>query len=102
MAFVVDMGLILKENTKANSTTRTILKTTYNSDNYASEIKSLLNKNEIPTDNLKVEKNNNVITVENDYKIESIFGKIIGIKEYEITSKLKATIKNNDIIIEEE
>ena len=72
LAFVVDTGIILKNTTKLNSTTKTILKNTYD---------DRLNDN---------------------YYESSIFGKIIGLKEYKIKTILKIKNMSGKLIIEKE
>lgn len=101
LAFVVDTGLILKENTKLNSTTKTILKNTYK-EPVEEKIKELYKKNDIPTENLTIEIESNNIRVTNEYEIDSIFGNIIGLKKYKIKLKIRATIQNDEVKIEKE
>lgn len=96
LAFVVDTGLILKENTKLNSTTKTILKNTYK-EPVEEKIKELYKKNDIPTENLTIEIESNNIRVTNEYEIDSIFGNIIGLKKYKIKLKIRATIQNDEV-----
>lgn len=105
LAFVVDTGLILQESTRLNSTTTTILKTTYqdrNSPDYQENIKDLYQKNNIPTEHMQLETKENQITLKNNYTVESIFGKIIGIQEYKIATKRIATLENETIKITKE
>ena len=55
LAFVVDTGIILKNTTKLNSTTKTILKNTYDdrlNDNYYEKVKKLYEKNNINSENI--------------------------------------------------
>ena len=104
-AFGVDTGIVLKEKTRLNSTTRTILKNTYskrNQDHYNELVMELLKKNEIPVDNLEIEKNSNQISISNSYEKESVFGKIIGLKTYKIKSTITLKIVDNEIKIEKE
>lgn len=105
MAIVVDTGIILKEHTRLNSTTKTIIKTILESkteNNYEEQIIDLMNKNKIPTKNLKVEVKKNYIIIKNEYEKTSIFGNIIGIKNYKIKCSLKGTIEQEKIKIEKE
>lgn len=105
LAFVVDTGFILKEYTKLNSLTRTVLKTNYQKrfdDDYTEKITKLYKKNSIPTENLEVIVNDSEVKIINFYAIDSIFGKIIGIKNYDIKTKIKAYLKEGKIIIEKE
>lgn len=105
MAFVVDTGFILKEYTKLNSLSRTILKTNYQSRNetdYVEKIATLYKKNNIPIENLEVIVNDNEVKIINFYKIDSIFGKIIGIKNYDIKLEIVAYESEGKIIVEKE
>lgn len=102
LAFIVDTGIVLKESTKLNSTMKTILKTTYeekNDWNYKEKVESLFIKNEIPTENIILDVKENQIKLSNQYTKESIFGKIIGIKEYKIKNTLLAKKEQERIII---
>ena len=105
LAFVVDTGLILKEHTKLNNTIKSVLKTTYEirlDSDYQEKVTNLIDKNNIPTLNLKIEVIDNSIKIQNEYQKESIFGKIIGIKEYKIKSVLKIKNENGTLVIEKE
>ena len=105
LAFVVDTGLILTEHTKLNSTIKSVLKTTYETrldGNYHEKVNNLIQKNNLPTENLQIEVSENSIKIKNEYAKESIFGKIIGIKEYKIKSVLKIKNENNTLVIEKE
>lgn len=100
MAFVCDTGFILKENTKLNNLTKTILKETqefYDTSEYQEKIEELytLNDEEELTLQLTSEKDNKVLEITKN--VPSIFGNVIGIKNYEINIKYKIT-KDNDII----
>lgn len=104
-AVVVDTGLLLKEQTKLNSTLRTILKTTYQKkeeENYEEMVKELCNKNNIPIDNLQIEVTDTNIIISNTYEKESIFGKVIGIHAYKIKSSFKGIETNEGLQIEKE
>lgn len=105
LAFVVDTGFVLKEHTKLNSTTKSILKTTYENKNeidYKEKIKDLFLKNNLPIDNLSVLVEENAVVIENEYEKESIFGKIVGIQSYKIKNKVKGSGTGNGIQIEKE
>lgn len=105
LAFVVDTGIILKEHTKLNSTTKTILKTTIKdleTDEYEEKVRALLEKNKIPIFNLEIKKEEDFVEIKNEYKIESIFGKTIGIKEYRIKCSFRGKVEENTLKIEKE
>lgn len=101
-AFVIDTGLTLKEKTRINSTTKTIIKTTYNKrleSNYYELVTNLYKENKINIANLEVISNDNNISIEIESKIDAIFGKIIGLNEYKILIKLKGINENEKIKI---
>ena len=105
LSFVVDTGVILKEYTKLNSLTRTILKTNYQkrfNEDYTEIITKLYKKNNVPVNNLEVIVNDSEVKIINFYDIDSIFGKIIGIKNYDIKTEIKAYQNEDRIIIEKE
>lgn len=93
-AFVIDTAYLLKENTKLKSTTRTIIEQTKDikdTEEQKEKIKTLYEKNKIPTENLIYKIEDDGKQIENTYQIESIFGAIIGLKEY--TIKIQAKIE---------
>lgn len=96
LAFVVDTGYLLKEKTKLNSVTKTIIRTTYQDRyelNYKDKVVDLFSKNDIPVDNVLVTISDDDLKISNNYEIDSIFGKIIGLKEY----KIKITLSSKEI-----
>ncbi len=105
LAFVVDTGLLLKEHTKINSTTKTILKTTFENrfdENYNEKVVSLFAKNNLPTNNIIITKEEDKVLIAIEYDKESIFGKIIGIQSYKIKSVLSGTLKEGTLQIKKE
>lgn len=102
MAFVIDTGMILKEKTKLDSTLRTVLKTTYKEkeeENYEERLTKLLEENEIPCNNMELERKENKIRLQIAYEKESIFGKIIGLNTYKIKSTM--SINQDERIVKE-
>lgn len=100
MALVIDTSFVYKEKIKFQSITKTILRNTYDKryeQNFEEYVGNLYQKNKINTDNLKIKVNENDIIVKNDYKINSIFGRIIGIKNYKIKLSFKVYKENNNI-----
>lgn len=100
MALVIDTSFVYKEKIKFQSITKTILRNTYDKryeSNFEEYVSNLYQKNKINTDNLKIKVNENDIIVKNDYKINSIFGRIIGVKNYKIKLSFKVYKENNNI-----
>lgn len=99
-AFIIDTGIVIRESTKLKAVTKTVLKDTYYKEDKNSDmILNLLKKNDIDISNAKVTISEKNIIVKNSYKVASIFGKIIGIKEYKITVSLKAVEQDNKLKI---
>ena len=105
LAFVIDTGLMLKESTKIDSITRKILKTTYENrfdENYNEKVVSLFEKNNLPTNNIIITKEEDKVLIVVEYDKESIFGKIIGIQSYKIKSALSGILKEGILQIKKE
>lgn len=97
-AFIIDTGLIIRESTRLKAATKTVIKDTYYKEDLSDEkIIKLLNKNNINTDSIEITIYNDQITINNNYDIESIFGKLIGLKEYEIKYNVVAKTENNKL-----
>ena len=101
LAFTVDVGLILKEKTRSTSTIRTVLRVG-KKDLTTKKIKEVIIENNIPVENLEIKMEENRISIKNEYKIKSIFGSLIGLKEYKIKIEMDAILKNGEIKIEKE
>lgn len=102
MAFVVDISYMYYESNKLENTTNMIIKKNYDKrldDDIKNTIKNLYKKNDINTSNLKVEGKEEYLKIQNNYKVSSIFGKIIGIKTYKIKVSLKGYKDNNNLKI---
>lgn len=97
LAFIIDTGILVREANRLNSVTKTVLKDTYKKDDKEKLIKELLEKNKIKTDNLKLKIIKDQVNVKNSYEIESVFGKIIGIKNY--TVKTDLTVYEEDGVL---
>ena len=105
LAFIVDTGFLMSENTKLIGTTKTIIKDVYKKKDTIDldkEIKDLYEKNNIATKNLKINLNDDKLSIQNSYDLNSIFGQIIGIKKYEVKINMTAYEKDGKIIFEKE
>lgn len=99
-ALIVDTGLIIRENTRLKATTKTILQDVYYKENKNEDmIKKLFKANNISIKNMVITISENKIRIKNDYDIESMFGKIIGLKNYNIKIDLSIVEKNNKLNI---
>ncbi len=105
LAFVVDTSYLFKEYTHLNNTTKTILKNTYQKrleSDYYDIVKNLFQKNNISVENLEAIVDENKVEIFNRYNIKSIFGQVIGIKQYEIKVEMFGIEKNEKLIVEKE
>lgn len=87
VAIVIDNGLIIKEKNKLHNISLTIideLNNHQNKEEIKTKIIDLYEKNNINPDNIKIEEDDYAININISYQIESIFGKIVNIKDYKI------------------
>lgn len=94
LALIIDIGLMSIETTKLNGITNQILKDT--KEKKLEEIEKIYQKNKIPIDKLEVNQDSNYLEIQNEYEINSIFGKIIGIQKYKITVHKKIEKNRED------
>ena len=100
MALVIDTSFVYKEKIKFQSVTKTIMKTTYeNKDatDFNDKIINLYKKNGIYTNNIVIKVNSDSVVIKNQAKVKSVFGNIIGIKNYEVKFSYKIYKKNESI-----
>ena len=101
LALVVDVGYMSLEKIHLKEVTKTVIK-----DNIESleeeKIKEEFRKNKVNIDNLEIDidRDINEINIKNKIDVESIFGVIIGIKEYEIKIDITGILKNGKVKIE--
>lgn len=104
MAIIIDVSYCYKEKTKLENVTENILKNNFkDKDNelIISKIKDLYKKNDIDNKNVKVVVNDNLLLIDNSYKINSIFGAVIGIKKYDIKVNMSAHYDGKLVITKE-
>lgn len=100
MALVIDTSFVYKEKIKFQSVTKTIMKTTYeNKDttDFNNKTINLYKKNGIDTNNIVIKVNSDSIVIKNQTKVKSIFGNIIGIKNYKVKFLYKIYKENESI-----
>ena len=100
MALVIDTSFVYKEKIKFQSVTKTIMKTTYeNKDttDFNDKTINLYKKNGIDTNNIVIKVNSDSVVIKNQAKVKSVFGNIIGIKNYEVKFSYKIYKENESI-----
>lgn len=104
-ALVIDVGMLMNESIKLSGTTQMILKDLYGKrldTDISDEVKLLYEKNQIPTDSLKIDGAKDYFVIQNEYSLDSIFGKLIGIQEYPVAVSKKAFYSHEKLVIKKE
>lgn len=98
LAIVVDVGILTHEYEK----TRGIIDNgieIYFEKKRKEEITNILKLNDIPLENLKITETENAIEISIAYQIESLFGKIVNLKNYKIEIQRKGILKEGKVKI---
>lgn len=86
LGLIVDIGLVISKKTQINDFYKTIIRDY--SDASDEEILNMMRKNDIETKNVEIIRNNG-LEIKNIVRVKSIFGSIIGLKEYTIKIDIK-------------
>lgn len=97
LAVVVDVGLITTKKIKLEEITKDAIKTAFNSDD---KILELLKKNDIDINKVKIDRKDGKLKIEIKEEIKSIFGGIVGIKEYNVVVRLTGYMENDKVVLE--
>lgn len=96
-SFLYDYAYIINSQNKYENVTRTILNSTLEED----KIVDLYKQNGYKVDNFKYKKENDKVYIQNSYKIKSVFGNIVNLKNYTVSINYVVINSNNGIIIED-
>ncbi len=96
VAYLVDTGLMYIGRSKLISTCKVIIDKYYEENNIEDKIEKYFIDNNIDYRDYKVSRDNN-LKLEVESTIDSIFGNIVGIKEYEIVVKVTGYKDNEKI-----
>ena len=96
-SFLYDYAYIINSQNKYENVTRTILNSTLEED----KIVDLYKQNGYKVDNFNYKKENDKVYIQNSYKIKSVFGNIINLKNYTVSINYVVINSNNGIIIED-
>ena len=94
VSYLVDTGLMYIGRSKLISTCKVIIDEYYDEEINDSKVEKYLKNNDIKYTDYKVSRDNN-LSIEVKSTIDSIFGKVVGIQEYEISAKVTG-YKDND------
>ncbi len=103
-AVVIDTGILMNEHLRLSSLTTTVLKETFpkRKEITTEEILEYYQKNNVPTDAIVIHITDASIEIQNEYDVESVFGKMIGIQGYKINVHKKIVENQDDYKIIEE
>ena len=96
-SFLYDYAYIINSQNKYENVTRTILNSTLEED----KIVYLYKQNGYKVDDFKYKKENDKVYIQNSYKIKSVFGNIVNLKNYTVSINYVVINSNNGIIIED-
>ena len=101
-AFIVDNAYMTHKNIELKNVTKDIIKIHLLKNELSDEqIRQTYDKNNIPTEELEIIKEENKITIKNQYYADSIFGKIVGFKSYEVSTSITGELEDNKVIFKE-
>ena len=96
VSYLVDTGLMYIGRSKLISTCKVIIDEYYDEENIDNKVKKYLEDNDIKYTDYKVSRDNN-LKLEVESTIDSIFGNVVGIKEYEISAKVIGYMENGKL-----
>ena len=96
-SFLYDYAYIINSQNKYENVTRTILNSTLEED----KIVDLYKQNGYKVEDFKHKKENDKVYIQNSYKIKSVFGNIVNLKNYTVSINYIVINSNNGIIIED-
>ena len=99
LAFVVDVGILTNEYQKTRGIIEDGIRDYFDSNQ---SIKELLILNDIPVEELVIHEESDKVSVDIHYQINSLFGTIINIKNYEIELHLVGKKQEDKVIISKE
>lgn len=102
-AFTIDLGYAYYQSNKLNSINHMLIKYGLNHidrSDVRTKMIDMLYKNDKSIDSYELSISDNKISLKINKTVDSIFGKIINIKFYYLSSKYSGYIQNNRIIIE--
>lgn len=98
-SFAIDKGYVVYKNIEIKNVTKDIIRKEILKDSLSdSDIESIYQKNDIPTTNLIIERGKDSITIKNSYQVDSIFGKIVQIKNYDVSCDITGRKNKNKVV----
>ncbi len=98
-AFIVDNSMMVYKNLQLKNITKDIIKLNYNKKELDDrEIKKIYIKNDINTDDLTIKRQGGELSINIKYYEESIFGKLVNLKSYEISASITGYEKDGEVL----
>ena len=102
-AFIVDNSMIVYKNLELTHITKDIIKSNFTKKDLSEEeIKIIYEKNNITIKNIDISKQDNSLSIKVSYEIESIFGKLINIKNYDISTEITGILEKGRVVFKTE
>ena len=102
-AFIVDNSMIVYKNLELTHITKDIIKSNFTKKDLSEEeIKIIYEENNITIKNIDISKQDNSLSIKVSYEIESIFGKLINIKNYDISTEITGILEKGRVVFKTE
>ena len=97
-AIVVDIGVVISKKAEIKEVVKIVIKDVLDGEDKILKAEKLLIKNNININDVEIINIDNGLNIKIDTKVDSIFGSIIGFKNYDIKMNISG-YKNNDKIV---
>lgn len=99
-AIIVDTGVVINKKIEYKSITKSAIESALKHDFDTQILKEVLIENNIDTDHLELNTYDGKIEVQNNFMVSSVFGSIIGIKNYHIKIDIMGYLENGKVRFE--
>ena len=98
-ALMIDDSMIVYKNIQLKNTTKDIIKMNFNKRELTDEdIMMIYEKNDIPIDNVIINRKDNELNIKVNYYYTSFFGKLLDLNSYEVRTNIKGYKKDNEVL----
>ena len=98
-ALMIDDSMIVYKNIQLKNTTKDIIKMNFNKRELTDEdIMMIYEKNDIPIDNVIINRKDNELNIKVSYYYTSFFGKLLDVNSYEVRTNITGYKKDNEVL----
>ena len=98
-ALMIDDSMIVYKNIQLKNTTKDIIKMNFNKRELTDEdIMMIYEKNDIPIDNVIINRKDNELNIKVNYYYTSFFGKLLDLNSYEVRTNITGYKKDNEVL----